>query len=207
MKLINLFESRPTGGKEVIEMIKRDCGPFLKEIKKPDEFCLYRGMYPSARMEIIYGDKIVRADVRKQRSPVDTPKEISKFLDEWFERKFGSSFRSESVFCVGSRKIATKYGKPHVIFPKGQMDFCWSPVYADFYQDNAAVIDRDNSESDGYWDQFVDLLNKGKYQRTQMSKAISKFPTHEIMVNCDEYYAMTEDYYLKYFIPAWEAFK
>jgi hypothetical protein len=98
MKLINLFESRPTGDKEVIEMIKRDCGPFLKEIKKPDEFCLYRGMYPSARMEIIYGDKIVRADVRKQRSPLDTPKEISKFLDEWFERKFGSSFRSESVF-------------------------------------------------------------------------------------------------------------
>lgn len=209
MKLINLFEdSQLSGHKELVTLVKRECSAFLKIVKDPTEHLLLRGLYPSSRMERILDDKVIRADVRKDRRPTDTAKDVSEFVDNWLDRKFDGRFRSEALFCVGDKRLASKYGQVHVILPIGGFNYCWSPKYSDFYQDNARIVDSYSEDSgDTYWENIKQALEDGKYTDKKMVDAITKFPRHEIMVNCDSYFAIPLDYFNKNFAPAWDAFK
>jgi hypothetical protein len=174
---------------------------------------LLRGLTPSSGMTRILDDKVIRADVRKDRKPSDTPAKVSEFVDNWLDRKFDGRFRSEALFCVGDKKLASKYGQVHVILPIGGFNYCWSPKYSDFYQDNTALINSFEPGDDElwwkkqFWQNVEQTLEDGKYTDKKMVDAISKYPRHEIMVNCDSYFAIPLDYFNKNFIPAWEAFK
>ena len=210
MKLINLFENTAiTNHKQLVKLIQTDCAEYLDIIKDPTQYKLLRGFYPSDRMEKIFNDQIFKADVRKDRQPQDTDKQVSEFVDEWFYKKFGSKFRSEALFCVGNRLVTRKYGTAFVIFPIGKMSYCWSPVYHDFYQSNSTLIGKfkNRGDDDLYWGEINKILKEGKYTDTDLIEALSFHPRHEIMINCDSYYAIQYDYFNNNFIPAWETFK
>lgn len=204
MKLINLLEERITGEKHLVMTIQRDCQQFLEEIGDPTEHLLVRGFYPSFRMNKLLGDNVLEGKVRKDRRPTDTPEEISKMLDNWFESKFNVRYRAESLFCVGSKDLARKYGKTYVIFPKGSFTYCWSPVFGDLFNENADAFSVHNTDLS---QKVVDeILDSGEYQTKNIVEAISKYPKNEIMIDCDSYYALDYYYFNSHFVPAWEAF-
>lgn len=204
MKLLNLFEEQVIGEKHLVLMIQRDCQPFLNEIGDPTQHQLVRGLYPSFRMKKLLDENVLEGKVRKDRRPTDTPTEISKMIDNWFEDKFNVRYRAESLFCVGNKDLARKYGKAYVIFPKGKFSFCWSPVFGDLFNENADVFYASNPDLS---QRVVDgILDDGEYQNGNLVEALTKCPKNEIMVDCETYYAIDWYYFNKMFVPAWEAF-
>lgn len=203
MKISSLFEAEYiTSEKDLVKLIKRDCQPYIKTIGDLDKYQMLRGLWVSSRMDMLKGESVISAKVRKDRKPIDTRTEASALADDWFEDNFGSRFRSEALFCVGDKNMARKYGKAYVIFPKGNFTYCWSESYDDFYNNNAKVLDDNNIDAE----KIDELLTNGKYKTTDIKKALLKFPRNEIMIDCKEYYAIDFYYYNKNFIPAWEAF-
>jgi len=59
---------------------------------------------------------------RKNRRPKDTPGEIHDFIDDYFEKEYGSRFRSEAIFATGSYSTAKSYGNVYIILPVGKYE-------------------------------------------------------------------------------------
>jgi len=96
---------------EVIEKLKSDCSIYLNDIKRQDNILL------SGRNS---KEKFFERDVRKNRTPRDTPIEIHTIFDNHFQKKTGIRLRSNSLFCVSGRNTAGAYGDVYYIFPIGK---------------------------------------------------------------------------------------
>lgn len=171
MKIIELFESNPLAGlkdAEILELIKRDCQPFLKH--HPDGL-MFRGMKNK-------GVGAFKQSVRGDRKPKNMLPELHSKIDDWFQTKFGIKARSETVFVTGDFNDARSYGKAYAVFPIGEFDFVWSPEVGDLF------IVLHNETPSEVPDRLADL----KYQTTDLKAAIDSY--YEIMVRCKEYYAV-----------------
>lgn len=75
--------------------------------------------------------------VRKNREPMSTSPAIHEAVDEYFNEKFGSKFRSNAVFGTGKRLQALGYGEgvPYLILPVSDFKFAWSPIIQDLFSD------------------------------------------------------------------------
>lgn len=112
---------------EVLETLRRDCEPFLKEIA-PRDILLYRG-----------SDRIFMNDIskphtpRKDRRPKDMKEWMFDLTNYAFKKAFGWEARKEGVFAVGLSKIAKMYGNPYLFFPIGRYEYIWSKNVKDLY--------------------------------------------------------------------------
>lgn len=177
---------------EVLELIKRDCAPFLEESKKAG--FLYRGIQPDGEdlhVNDSDGKKLVyiQKRVRQDRVPRDMPKPAHHALDDWFDKKFGIKARSQCVFAYGGelypRGTIKEYGDAHIIFPIGEMQYVWSPEIEDLFVSMEA--DEITSRED-----VIRLVDESGYKSTGLDEAM-KFG-NEIMIKCNKYYAFPAEY-------------
>jgi hypothetical protein len=121
---------------KIIELIKRDCKPFLKH-NTP----LYRGM--ELKM-LASGIK----DVRQDRRPLDSAPEYHKLLEAYMAKHKLPS-RAKSLFCFADPKAnVVDFGDPYVIFPKGNFNFVWFKSIKDLISGN--VINGMHNLDDDY---------------------------------------------------------
>jgi len=174
---------------DFIDKIKHDCAYYFHEVgyEKP----LYRGV-----KKIIKEYDIIIP--RKNRLPLDTPKEIHNELDKLFKKKFGWKVRSEGVFCSGWKMEVTNYGEPYIIIPIGKFKYVWSPEIRDLTVDleyldvlvhlnNKTNIIMSKSE-------YLPILENvvSSYKDKDLDDAIIN--DKEISIKCKEYYIINENY-------------
>lgn len=204
MKLKFLFESADVLNKEIAKKIIADCRPYFEEIQfDPDNFQLFRGLQLESflrRSETIAED-VYRAKVRKDRTPLNTPNRLHSFIDSWMEQNLGHKFRSSSIFCAAKRITVLNFGKPYIILPIGEFAYAWSPFVEDLYSDveeinHDAALNAENAE-----EQMKKVLDSVNYQTDDLTKMMREYPSHEVMIACDEYYAIEPNTYENYFCP------
>ena len=109
-----------------IEMIHRDCKPFLAKEKN----LLSRGLGSE-------NDLFIEKQIRTDRRPKDTDPKMSKFFDEVFYELFRVKLRSEALFAIRQSGHSTEYGNAYIIFPQGKYDIFVSTSISDLYTDIA----------------------------------------------------------------------
>lgn len=75
----------------LVEMIKKDCAPFLQAIDGAG--FLYRGVQTTSGRNVLNSIVYYEKKVRTDRKPLSTEPRLSKIVDDWFEKKFG--FRAQ----------------------------------------------------------------------------------------------------------------
>ena len=124
--------------RQVAATIRRYCKPFLANNRAAltaGDF-LYRGISKSNNAGFAISGK-----VRTDREPRDTIRRWHDTLDLFFNRQFGTRYRSSSLFCSTNFNEAAGYGNVYVIFPKGDYKICYSDVIEDVTVDLAGGID------------------------------------------------------------------
>lgn len=164
--------------KNVIEILERDCKPFLDEVKSNNIEPIFRSVERIKLDEIGMIKKLCRTD----RRPLSTAVSVSNQLDDLFLDKFGVKLRSNGVFT--SKRKELLYGNPYIFFPIGNYKYYWSTEVNDLYAKLVFTSQPLEDLVDTYQDN--DLKSAG-YQ--------------EITFVCDEYYLIGYSYlneYIKY---------
>ena len=206
MKIKALFENEQILNKAIAKKIIDDCAPYITSLNYDiDNFRLYRGLQLESfirRAEAVAED-VYKAQVRKNRVPLNTPDYLHSFIDSWMEENLGAKFRSSAIFCAAKQTTVLNFGKPYVILPIGEFKYAWSPFIEDLYSDVEEInysatlhADRESAKED-----IKKVLDAAKYRTDGITKMMREFPSHEIMIECDEYYAFEENTYDNYFYP------
>lgn len=181
---------------DVIKMIKRDCDQYLKEIKDPMKVRAYRGIQVYRPQPLV-----IKKYVRTNRHPVDTPNNISKLMDNWFNKKFGIKFRSEALFVTGNVIAAKHFGYVYIVFPIGNYDYSWSPVYSDLTDDFANALSKKIKQYPEEYkylnDRFINIkknhleefMEDGKYIFNE--DLVKGLKRSEVMIKSKSYYAIS----------------
>lgn len=175
---------------EYVDLIRKKCEPFLGKIDYDiRNYKLCRGVEQRdiPEQDFFFGS------VRKGRKPKDTPIEIHDHANEWFLNEFKIKHRSESLFITGKMEDTKKYGRPYVIFPVGNFNFVWSPKVKDFL---SVAIHGIHTK-----DELREFLERSDYTNDKFKEAVKS--NNEVMINCDEYYAVNHEKYNE-FIDAWK---
>ncbi|MCG5266900.1 hypothetical protein MCL27_17915 [Acinetobacter pittii] len=142
----------------------------------------YRGMsnrYPVDRPYIV--------TPRKDRRPLNTDNRFHSIVDDWFFKKFGVYYRSQSVFLTKNKQVACTYAHnnsyKHVVrvIPLTPYNYCWSSKIEDLY-----TISHDYALSS--IEEIESKLESLEY--TQLNLSNSKNFSNEIMVACSQYIAI-----------------
>jgi len=180
--------------KQISDLINRDCQPFLREIRFPNNSnrWLYRGVadfQADRRMEPI--------QVRTDRRPKDSAVAVHNITDQWMLEQFGWKPRSQGLFVCGNVGLAGYYGKVCAVFPRGEFQYVWSPVINDLtaWIGNAiGTVPKSEEELRDYnsmIQKIIELLEAGKWQQNKgMLKCLQNTPGHEITIKCGSYYAV-----------------
>ncbi|MFW6129856.1 MAG: hypothetical protein ACOC56_01655 [Atribacterota bacterium] len=175
---------------EIIDIIRRNCAPFLKKVGELDNF-LYRG---SDRIQVM---DIAKTYARYNRSPKDMPHELHHILDDEFKKKFGWSARSEGVFAVPSCDTARLYGTEYIFFPIGKFKYLWSKKIQDLFSYIADEINLYGQAQ--FYENLIDKIKNivSSYTNKDIKKLLndSKYERCEIMFKCREYYLVNNEYY------------
>lgn len=188
MKLIQLFEDSYFEDK--IKILKNDCQPFLIQTDQ----LMYRGFSSTRSLTPVLDFDLFHGEVRKNRIPMTTPEAYHNLFNEYFEKKFGFKARSECLFTTGNKGFAKEYGAPYLIFPIGPFEFIWSiNIYDLFMEISRFNIPQKPPEkiTEYFKERLFGSLDDVNYQDTDLSEAIGS--GNEIMVHCDQYYAIPAD--------------
>jgi hypothetical protein len=121
----------------------------------------------------------------RNRKPRDTPEWIHVIADQWFFDTFGARYRSEAMFCFGTKAAASFYGNIYLIVPTDEFTFCWSPKYIDLFSEitraNITVGDKEA---------VIKVLNSGSYINIDLASAIRS--NSEIMVRSEKYLILAD---------------
>lgn len=182
--------------RKMAQAVYRDCQPFLKQIPngKLNKHSLYRGMR---------NDAPLLNRVRKDRQPKDMKREVHEFLDGFFFEDFGVRYRSQAMFCSPSMQMADEYGRVYLIFPKGEFDYSYSPKYHDLWVDWRKFVDvsptfGNDMEPEVTKEMVRKFYDAGDYVHNENFPGIWTASNDsgdmvELMVHCDEYYAVPAD--------------
>lgn len=221
MRLQNYInESDRLTAETIANVLKRDCKPFLNELKHSP--FLYRG----TKRKI---DDMRRIKSRiSDRVPTDTDENVHKMVNDMFKKKFGWKVRN-GVFTTGDIKIAADYGagSPYAFFPIGKYSYVWSKDFGDFYN---GVVDTDDfylysspdiyevhgerglkdewrkSKDDETYEEWITQATKKHKKRfDDVWKGILDTYTNknlkhaieskgEVSFNCKEYYLVNDDF-------------
>ena len=179
---------------EIITILKKDCKLYINDVQR---YYHNNFLFSGRKSNAFFAKK----KVRKNRKPKDTPIEIHDLMDDWFYKKFGIRFRSNSFFGSFEESTVTLYGKPFIIFPIGKYSAISSPVVNDVYSEIeeetydtlGKYIDLE-SEWKGLSDTdkekilitVEEILNKADYK--DIRKRYVRLP--EVMIHCKEYYIL-----------------
>ena len=216
LQTYKLFESIDTeiNFDKIVEVLSTECSEFLDLLEKLNieegkinytngygnstTQCLYRGHKLWDDGNIVKGFwKIKPFENRLSR---DTKSDISKLLDEGFEKKFGIPLRSKGVFTSKDWSTASDYGRHRneafLFFPKNGFRYFWNPEVDDLFtllRDDISWYEKDpffwNSSEKREFQQIIDGYQEGE---------IEKVKWQEITFICDEYYLLDLDYYYKF---------
>ena len=190
-----------TNFEHITDIIKKDCGSFVKELKK-NMILLFSG-----RDEQV---NFTKKSVRKNRTPRDTPIEIHDFIDNWFNKKFGIRARSNTVFCSATESSTSDYGEAYIIFPIGNYTTISSNKVSDLYSKIETIIKEEFYGKNGpkfenidkIWNRILTsdekinvykeirkLLDESDYKKNNI-----KNNNVEIMLHCKEYYMLSSHF-------------
>jgi hypothetical protein len=131
----------------VLDTLKKDCKPFIKELKKSGKEVLWRGTYARTKT-------LIRVTPRMDRTPKDTPEKVHDELNDRFKKKFGWEVRSEGVFATSGYSSAADYGTPHIFFPVGKYKYVFNPRIEDLWNQ----IESDYIEIINVYDEDFDYI-------------------------------------------------
>jgi len=143
---------------------------------------------------------------RTSRRPMTTAKKVHELADDYFKHKFGTKFRSESIFVSRSTSLAESYGDVYAVFPLDRVTFCWSPKVEDFTYSAQEFNNRHRDDEDldkvpvsnTEFKEFQEFMDSLDYHcdddslRTDLVK-FRDFKQHEVMIKCDEYLAIRKE--------------
>jgi hypothetical protein len=119
---------------KAIAMLKEDCKPVLKEIKKAKSL-IWRGASRQTPL-------ILRKRTRKNRRPLNTHINVHKLLDTFFKKNYGWRARSQSVMGTNTENSAYIFGmEALMLFPIGKYDVLWKKGVGDFINEMHPWID------------------------------------------------------------------
>ncbi|CAG7580800.1 MAG: hypothetical protein SLAVMIC_00561 [uncultured marine phage] len=157
MKYLKLFEDwgESSGTKEeddLIELLKTQCAPFLKEFKHHTKHNTFNGLHPLYRgysggqftnFEIVgknpddFGRRYTAFKKKarlKDRYSDATPKETHDELNDKFRERFGVPVRN-GIFTSFDEDTASRFGEAYYFFPVGEYRYFWSTRYNDLWSD------------------------------------------------------------------------
>lgn len=170
---------------ELAEKLKRDCAPFIEEMKEFKEF-----MYRGTDKPILSYEK---RTTRRNREARNTPQYMSDFMDTQFLRIFGTKIRSETVFVTAREQDASAYGTPYLFFPVGNYKYYWNEEVSDLFGELERIqwsMTEEEIDSEAYDDKLIGLANN--YREGNIQGAIRS--QVEVMYDCDEYYMVKTAY-------------
>jgi len=176
---------------EDVKQIKNECKEFFYKSRfLKVNYKLYRRTRKNIKT-------LIPVIPRKNRLPLDTPKEVHNELDKLFKKEFGWKVRSEGVFCSGNPPPNT-YGQLYYMFPVGNFKYIWSPEIRDLTVElnNMEII---KSYGDDFYPNYLDFDDTVKeklemiineYQDNDFLKALSS--GKEISIKCKKYYMLKD---------------
>jgi hypothetical protein len=179
MKLFELQEE------SLENLLIRDCAKFIKELPiLSDKKQLWRGIEKQKYA--------LRNKPHPKRRPLDTPIEVHKKLNVYFEQKFGWPAR-QGLFCTASKGFAHQYGDGMVVavFPIGDYKYVWSPDVSDIY---GLYLDMDEflEPKNIKWEEVKKQLDEAEWKNSQMIELFNVSEGIEISFKCDEFYFLKE---------------
>ena len=159
------------------EFIEQECRPFLQEshqIKAP----MYRGVKRSIPFATF-------AATRKERRPLDSSPGMHAIFNRLIAHCGKTANRSNSAFCTGDHKQATRYGVPYVIIPMGGFHYTWDQSVKDWWghwNHQLGHLRADQKLSDDLKQIFCNNL---RGDDGTLAEAIES--GQEIMISCDRY--------------------
>ena len=177
--------------RETVDLIKKDCGPFLKELGKAQKGSfIYRGIRRGVKTGPL---PVEKRSPRKDRWPSDVPQEIHEYVDNELKAMFGWKPRSQGTFTSASFMTAAEFGIPAIFFPIGKYRYIWAPGIGDFIGE----LDRQEIISHvGKWrietsisseereNRIDEILNE--YIDKNLPKAVMN--REEVIFDCKAYY-------------------
>lgn len=181
---------------DIMEKILKDCGQWLKEAKG---YPLYRGTNKT-------NDK-GKAIPRKDRKPLDTPKPIHDYLDEYFVDNFGWKARSEAIFCSNNYGVAEDYGSNvWAVYPADGYKYVYDPKIVDLanylfengvsygkFQSSGGLAGIPSGKDIPYKYLIKNAMENANYTNKNISKLFKQYKGSEIMLKCKYYYYIKVD--------------
>lgn len=207
MKTFNQFKQYLTEAEsfdvtidEMADMIVRDCGPFLQESDGLRHGPLFRGINNVS-------DEFIQKSVRKDRKPKDTTEFLHDLFDDFFQEKFGTRFRTVSMFTFSDSTPARHYGTPYMVFPIEDFNYIWSPEVNDLFDKTLKILDKidlddpeiviTQLERGVLPDESLEIIKNGfkkeledaSYRGEQLPRAMEA-NNIEIMIDVNSYYGV-----------------
>lgn len=116
MILKRLFEndnSESISEKDLLNIIETQAQPFLSS----------SGGYLAYSGRTDKGD-FFKGQYRTDRKPLGTNSKMNKVLNDYLMKQ-GLNLRSNSIFISSRKNTATRYGRPYIIFPLGEIKYHW----------------------------------------------------------------------------------
>lgn len=179
--------------KETAAILVRDCAPYFAKNRSSSP--LFRGI--SNGLSKVVG-VMYKGETHAVRKPSDTFWKDHGIADQWFLEHFGIAYRSDHImFCSGNKVSAGTYGRLYRVIPIGQFTFCWADQIKDMadHMPKSNVLPYDDKRDDLRKEMIYKALDAGDYRDRDLRGGI--IVGHEIMVRCNEYYALdcNEEYY------------
>jgi len=149
-----------------------------------DERMIFRGMEKEHKPFL---KKKVRLD---NRNPMSSAQIKHERYNNFFEEMFGEPFRN-SLFVTGDYGQASHYGNIYMVVPIGHFDWMWSPDINDLALDIPWPSVGGHINVPPSQDTVDTILGNANYTiNSNLGGAIQS--GNEIMIRCDEYYAIAE---------------
>ena len=181
-----ITEQEEDGLDTFIEVVQKNCKPFLREIKGSGDL-VYRGI--DDKKGINGWGKL---KVRKNRKPRLVKAGLHKILDGHLHEKFGWYPRSEGLFC-GSEKVAGHFGYfLFAIFPIGKFKYIWKKDVGVLY----GLYDIYSFKKSKREKTLEKIMNEiSNYTNKNLKQGIKGNKTNktEYIIKCNEYYAFDLD--------------
>lgn len=176
------------------QQIFENCSDFLTAIDyEIDRHVLLRGL-SSRNIPEVFELSLLQ----DREKPRDTPRVIHDEVNNWFIQEYGIPYRTEAIFCTGSKKMALEYSPSVVaIIPYDGYEFIYSNTIKDLYRSiefNSPLLSMVNTKEYTYLElnREVDiLLHSGEYSNTNIIDAIHS--DTEIMLHSEKYYIVNTD--------------
>jgi hypothetical protein len=201
-KLFESLESEMNFDK-IVDILSTECSEFLELLEEKNIKGLYRGM-SSAYLKNPIVDGFWKVIAPKNREPRDIKPEISRKIDQEFEKKFGTTLRNKGIFTTKDISIANDYGnhpffydrkESFLFFPKNGFKYFWNPKIDDLFtelRDYRKWYEKEpffwNSSEQREFQEIINGYKEGE---------IEKVKSQELTFICDEYYMLDLDYYDK----------